>query len=206
MSTHIVPFERVISIELAIRKLQNAIKSNRKRSTCLALWSKAIRLRDGEKCVLCHSNKKLSAHHIVRKSFMKELEFQTGNGITLCSNCHKEFHEGFNGKPDMNLPMDTQGGEKIEEMVALFGCLLEDAYERNLLNNEYYYISDTVLYKFKIFQGIPLNEPFPGPGLYQAYRIWNQCPRQMLCDILNALDEAESQQSDDETNIIVRQL
>ncbi len=135
---------------------------------------------------------------------MKELEFQTGNGITLCSDCHKEVHESYNGKPDMSLPMDAQGGEGIEEIVSLFGCLLEDANEKNLLNDKYYYISDIALRKFKIFQGIPLDESFPGSRLYQAYLIWNQSPRQMLNAIFTALNETESQHPHAKLNILIR--
>lgn len=45
-----------------------------------------------------------------------EAQFQTGNGITLCKKCHTEAHTGFNRRPDLSLPMNAQGGEKIETL------------------------------------------------------------------------------------------
>jgi hypothetical protein len=55
---------------------------------------------------------------------------QTGNGITLCSTCHADAHRGFNGRADLGLPMDAQGGEKIELLVDLYGALFADVCAR----------------------------------------------------------------------------
>ena len=100
----------------------------------------------------------------------------TGNGISLCQDCHKEAHEGFNGRPNLQLPMDAQGGEKIEIMTDLYGELCRDATERNLLRDDYYFLSDLVLSKFKMFQGFDPFIHFPGLCIEQAYLIWLQTP------------------------------
>lgn len=100
----------------------------------------------------------------------------TGNGISLCPDCHKEAHEGFNGRPNLQLPMDAQGGEKIEIMTDLYGELCRDATERNLLGDDYYFLSDLVLSKFKMFQGFDPFTHFPGLCVEQAYLIWLQTP------------------------------
>jgi hypothetical protein len=135
--------------------------------------------------VICHSKKKkLSAHHIVRKSFLPQAELQTGNGITLCKGCHKEPHKGFNRKPDLDLPMDAEGGEKIDLLTMLFGALLADARGRHLLDDKYYYLSDEVLGIFKAFQSISRQLVFPGSRLEQAFLIWQQTPRGLLNAIL----------------------
>src|SRR5690349_8596450 len=97
---------RPLSIEQGLSRLRRVVTTGRSLVTCLRLWSEFIRLRDGNRCVACHETKNLSAHHICRKSFFREARFLTGNGITLCRTCHKEVHAGFNGKPDMSLPMD----------------------------------------------------------------------------------------------------
>lgn len=100
----------------------------------------------------------------------------TGNGICLCVDCHKEAHEEFNGRADLQLPMDAQGGEKIEIMTDLYGELCRDAGEQGLLRDDYYYLSDSVLCKFKIFQGFDPFTHFPGSRIEQAHLIWLQTP------------------------------
>ena len=96
------------------------------------------------------------------------------------------MHRGFNGVPDLNEPMDAQGGEKIEAMVQLFGILLEDATERGQLSDNFYFLSDSVLSKFKLFQGFEPLHPFAGFRLEQADSIWNQTPQNLLRAILLA--------------------
>ncbi len=139
------------------------------------------------RCVICHSQSNLTAHHIVRKSFLPEARFQTGNGITLCNVCHKEPHKAFNKRPDIDLPMDAQGGENIELLMGFFSALMSDAKRRSLLNDQYYYLSDEVLIKFKAFQSISRDLPFPGTRLEQAYLIWRQTPRRTLGAFLQAM-------------------
>ncbi|MFC3625187.1 HNH endonuclease [Vogesella amnigena] len=163
----------------AERKLRRAVDEQRSGLYCLRLWSKFVRLRDG-RCLRCNATKNLTAHHICRKSFLKVAQFQTGNGITLCRKCHHIFHEGFNGVPDMLLPMDAQGGEKIEEICALYGILSEDASIRGNINDNFYYISDSVLAIFKKLQGFSPDVKFPGERIQQAYLIWRQSPNELL--------------------------
>ena len=174
------------AIEAALGRLDSAILANRSRQYCLALWSEFIRLRDGQRCVLCHDDERLSAHHIVRKSFMSEAQFQTGNGISLCRACHKEPHEAFNRQPDLQLPMDAQGGEQIELLMALYKALLTDAQSRNILRDDFYNFSDELLQKFKLFQSIDPMLPFSGKRLEQAYLIWRQTPRGTMQALLSA--------------------
>lgn len=117
---------------------------------------------------------------------MVDARYETGNGITLCSRCHREAHAGFNGRPDLNQPMDAEGGEKIELMMDLYGTLMSDAAERGILRDDYYFLSDNVLGRFKMFQGYDPYTPFPGTRLEQAYSIWRQTPKGMRDAILQA--------------------
>lgn len=41
---------------------------------------------------------KLNAHHIRNYSSDKENRFNVNNGITLCVDCHKEFHHRYGNK------------------------------------------------------------------------------------------------------------
>jgi hypothetical protein len=156
-------------------RLQAALAAGLSRERCLRRWSEFIRERDGHRCVDCHSRLRLSAHHICRKSLIAATQFETGNGITLCSNCHREMHEGFNGRPDLAQPVDAQGGEKLQKMERLYSILTDDAVERGLTHEEFYFLSDNTLASFKKMQGYPIATYFPGARVEQAYLILAEC-------------------------------
>lgn len=180
------PGKRLNKIDAALARLQNAERKGIRLRSRLKLWSEFIRIRDGNRCVPCGETKGISAHHICRKSFMPEMQLMTGNGISLCPDCHKEAHAGFNGRPNLQLPMDAQGGEKIEFMTDLYGELCWDAKERGLLCDDYYFLSDLVLSKFKMFQGFDPFTHFPGLCIEQAHLIWRQTPLTVKNAILEA--------------------
>ena len=117
---------------------------------------------------------------------MPEARFQTGNGITLCESCRREAHHGFNGRPDMSLLMDEQGGEKLEILAELYRTLLENAVERGILRDDFYHLDEHVVERFRYFQGFKSKAPIQGGPLEQAYRIWNQSPRSTRDAILIA--------------------
>jgi hypothetical protein len=172
--------------EISLRRLQRALRNNRSVDHCHKLWSRVIRGRDDDSCVVCGSPDGVEAHHIVRKTFFPGLRFETGNGITLCAKCHRAAHRGFNGRPDLSLPMDAQGGERIELITALFGHLVSAARHHRLITDDYYHLSDRALSVFREFQGIPQGLEISGSRLEQAWRIWSQTPRATL----NALVQA----------------
>ena len=61
-------------------------------------WRKVIFRRDNYTCKVCGKNGvRLAAHHIVPYAINKKLRFDVDNGITLCNECHKEFHVNFMG-------------------------------------------------------------------------------------------------------------
>lgn len=100
------------TITIKLEKLRAALAEGLSREFCLRRWSDFIRERDGHRCVDCHSRRRLSAHHICRKTLLETAQFETGNGITLCNKCHRRVHEGFNGRPDLSLPVDAQKMER----------------------------------------------------------------------------------------------
>lgn len=49
--------------------------------------------RDKFTCQMCNSKKRrLNVHHIIKWSSAASLRFDTSNGITLCSGCHKKIN------------------------------------------------------------------------------------------------------------------
>lgn len=102
-----------------------------------------------------------------------------------------DVHKGFNGRHSPSIPMDEQGGEKIEILTELYGLLLENAIDRKLLYSQFYYLSESVLSKFKMLQGFEWDTEFPGGALEQAFTIWNQAP----LPVVKALMEANGMHS-----------
>ena len=174
------------NLESALLELHNAVRRERSVPYCLKRWSYFIRLRDNGRRVVCRSRVGIVAHHIVRKSFLIEARFQTGNGITLCKACHCQPHEAFNRRPNLDLPMDAEGGENIDLLTEFFGRLCDDAKSRHLLRDDFYFLSNEVLAMFKLAQGFEPNQYFPGFRIEQAFAIWNQCPQNTLLALLKA--------------------
>ncbi|ACT08996.1 conserved hypothetical protein [Dickeya chrysanthemi Ech1591] len=173
-------------LDKALVRLNNAVSKGRSTAYCHRLWSRFVRTRDLQRCVVCHCSDRISAHHILRKSFLSAARFESGNGITLCLSCHKKIHSTFNGRPDLQQPMDAECGENIEQTVELLGHLAADAFERGVLSDKYYFLSDKYIEICKKFQGIEEEVQFPGTRLEQVYWIWRQTPRGMLKALLSA--------------------
>jgi hypothetical protein len=154
-----------------LERLYLALDRGASRARCLRLWSEFIRERDGHRCLDCHSRNNLSAHHICRKCFVAGAQYDTGNGITLCKTCHRELHVGFNGRPSTSLPVDWQGGEKLAYMARLYSILVDDAVDRGLVGDDFYFVSDQLLTTFKTMQGYEQSTDFPGSRVEQAYLV-----------------------------------
>lgn len=59
-------------------------------------WRKQVFARDNYLCRKCNQNShKLRAHHLY--SFISNIELRTNidNGVTLCDNCHRQFHKEY---------------------------------------------------------------------------------------------------------------
>ena len=66
---------------------QQLIRRAKKR--CHDLWSKAVRARDNNRCILCGKTEGLNAHHwIVHAAGSLGTRFLLGNGVALCYGCH----------------------------------------------------------------------------------------------------------------------
>lgn len=63
----------------------------------IVCWRKAVYKRDAYACVLCNDNTggNLNAHHLDGWHWCKERRFDVSNGMTLCEDCHDEFHSEY---------------------------------------------------------------------------------------------------------------
>lgn len=57
---------------------------------------------------------------------------------------------------------------------------------RYLLRDDFYFLSDSVLARFKMFQGFEPSDEFPGYRLEQACTIWSAPPQNTLRAVLAA--------------------
>jgi len=56
------------------------------------IWAKIVKLRAGNKCVLCGSVDRLEAHHMITKGSCAFLRYSLENGVCNCGRCHFRFH------------------------------------------------------------------------------------------------------------------
>jgi len=64
-------------------------------------------------------------------------------------------HAEFNRRPDLSVPLDAEKGDDQDEWAYLFGRLLDDAKNRGLDQDEFYFIDDHMLRFFVKVQRHP---------------------------------------------------
>lgn len=174
-------------------KLVRALENNCSMKWCLTLWSRFIKARDGFQCVNCKSCAQIQAHHIFRKVTYPDGSLMTGNGITLCKDCHNKVHAEFNGRPIPSEPLNYRGGDDQDEIAYLYEALWDDAKERNLDPDEFYFISDQMLIFFVDVQGYEELYQAVQDGslsrLRMAYKIWKVMPKVWYKNIAGKLAE-----------------
>ena len=88
-NSNITPEER------ALRKTERKWSSPR-----LNRWRRKVYSRDKYTCQKCRDDRggNLNAHHICSWAWFPKLRYITSNGITLCEECHDDFHKRFGKK------------------------------------------------------------------------------------------------------------
>ena len=80
----------------------------------LNAWAKRVKERDG-KCLACGDFTNLTAHHIYNKKVHRTLAYTDSNGVTLCSDCHRELHKKY-GQGSTKENLDVFLGYKEGEL------------------------------------------------------------------------------------------
>ena len=70
---------------------------NGKRGYAAERWAKEVKRRDNYTCQVCWSTENVIAHHLNSYKSDKEARYNIENGITLCRECHTDFHLNFMG-------------------------------------------------------------------------------------------------------------
>ena len=114
------------------------VRMKRVKKALSVLWSRAIRARDGNRCVLCGAAENLAAHHwLYHKAHSLSLAYNVGNGATLCYSCHIiNIHRRADGATVLRLAgimSEILGQGMIDEMAEVIkdkdlqaGMTLED--------------------------------------------------------------------------------
>jgi len=55
------------------------------------VWRATVIMRD-KRCVICNSLQNRHAHHVNHATYFPELRFDPDNGVTLCGDCHMNYH------------------------------------------------------------------------------------------------------------------
>jgi hypothetical protein len=139
------------SIRQRKQALSTAVQNQRSAKWILRQWSCYIKERDSYRCVCCESEEDIQAHHVVRKTLYPWGAVETGNGITLCRECHRRVHEKANGRGDLSVPLGEADDQ--DEWSFLFGLLLDDAKRRDIDQDEFYFLADHMLKFFVNVQG-----------------------------------------------------
>jgi len=87
-------------------------------------WSRAVRDRDGDRCVACGKwSRWCNAHHMDSFDWAVSARYDTKNGVTLCSGkkgCHNEFHKLYGTKNNTRWQFDaylrSYHGKGIEDL------------------------------------------------------------------------------------------
>lgn len=155
MSERILVANVTDSALLNIRKrkaaLSVAVDNQCSAKWILRQWSRYIKERDSYRCVCCESEEGIQAHHVVRKTLYPWGAVETGNGITLCRECHRRVHEKANGRGELSVPLGEADDQ--DEWSFLFGLLLDDAKRRDIDQDEFYFLPDHMLRFFVNVQG-----------------------------------------------------
>jgi len=89
--------KRTIIEAAKLRRKDSAVELRKARKlTIYKEWRKKCLKRDNFTCQICGKHGgKLQVHHVNNFAEFKELRYKTNNGITLCEDCHQEFHRIF---------------------------------------------------------------------------------------------------------------
>ena len=79
-------------------------------------WAKRVKARDGYICQACkRKGGKLVSHHLFSYSTHPDLRNDDANGVCLCVNCHKDFHDWNGGAVKACTPDDYSNWMKEYE-------------------------------------------------------------------------------------------
>lgn len=84
-------------LPLDVINLEPKQEKNDRNSSEYIKWREDVLERDNNTCVCCGASKRvvLNVHHLDGYNWCLDKRVEADNGVTLCENCHKEFHKKY---------------------------------------------------------------------------------------------------------------
>ncbi|WP_447595761.1 hypothetical protein [Aquipseudomonas campi] len=100
------------------------------------------------------------------------------------------YHSDFNGRPDLDQPIDAQGGDNLDDVAYSFWLLLEDAKDQGLSEDEFYFVEDHMLLFFVRVQGYAFYLDAVAHGqmtrLRMSYEVWRRSGEMVINALIKA--------------------
>ena len=78
-------------------------------------WHKGVKERDKWACILCGHNSRCVAHHLNSYMAHPKERYTLENGVTLCRQHHKEFHQMFGNQINFKEQFEEYKGSLLQE-------------------------------------------------------------------------------------------
>ena len=96
---------------------------NRPNTYEYSIFVKKVLSRDNYECQCCHSSSNLEVHHLDGYNWCKEKRTDETNGITLCTNCHANFHSKYGRGDNTKKQFEEWIGKAVGELEKYQGVL-----------------------------------------------------------------------------------
>ena len=96
---------------------------NRPNTYEYSIFVKKVLSRDNYECQCCHSSSNLEVHHLDGYNWCKEKRTDETNGITLCANCHANFHSKYGRGDNTKKQFEEWIGKAVGELEKYQGVL-----------------------------------------------------------------------------------
>ncbi len=83
-------------------------------------WAKQVKIRDRFICQICNrQGVELNAHHKNSWDAFEDERYDLDNGVTLCAQCHRNFHEtyGYGGNTRQQFDEFERMSEALKESI-----------------------------------------------------------------------------------------
>lgn len=93
------------AVSKKVKKFNQLCKNNKRtlrNSDYMTFFRQSVIARDNHTCQRCGSTSRPEAHHMFPYENFEEYRLNIDSGITLCHNCHTEYHQKYDADNSVN--------------------------------------------------------------------------------------------------------